>query len=48
MVPKIGNSSMSAETIEKMLFVTEKLFEKGDYDNASFRLLLKITTTHNS
>jgi radical SAM protein with 4Fe4S-binding SPASM domain len=38
MVPKIGNSSMSAETFEKMLFVTEKLFEKGDYGNASFRL----------
>jgi radical SAM protein with 4Fe4S-binding SPASM domain len=29
---------MSAETFEKMLFVTEKLFKKGDYDNASFRL----------
>jgi hypothetical protein len=29
---------MSSETFEKMFFVTEKLFEKGDYDNASFRL----------
>jgi radical SAM protein with 4Fe4S-binding SPASM domain len=38
MVPKIGNSSMSSETFEKMLFITAKLFEKGDYDNVTFRL----------
>jgi uncharacterized protein len=38
MVPKIGNSSMSPETFEKMLFITERLFEKGDYDNTTFRL----------
>jgi radical SAM protein with 4Fe4S-binding SPASM domain len=38
MVPKIGNNSMSSETFEKMLIITEKLFEKGDYDNAIFRL----------
>jgi radical SAM protein with 4Fe4S-binding SPASM domain len=29
---------MSTETFEKMLFITEKLFEKGDYGNAAFRL----------
>jgi hypothetical protein len=38
MVPKVGHSSMSSQTFEKMLFVTEKLFEKGSYDNATFRL----------
>ncbi len=38
MVPKIGNSSMSAETFEKMICITERLLEKGDYNNASFRL----------
>jgi radical SAM protein with 4Fe4S-binding SPASM domain len=40
MVPKkeTDTISMSAETFEKMLFITEKMFEKGDYDNASFRL----------
>jgi radical SAM protein with 4Fe4S-binding SPASM domain len=38
MVPKVEAKSMSSETFEKMLFVTEKLFEKGDYDNATFRL----------
>jgi radical SAM protein with 4Fe4S-binding SPASM domain len=38
MVPKIGNSSMSSETFEKMLFTTEKLLEKGEYDNVAFRL----------
>jgi uncharacterized protein len=40
MVPKIesDNMSMSPETFEKMLMVTEKLFEKGNYDNATFRL----------
>jgi uncharacterized protein len=38
MVPKIGNSSMSSETFEKMLFITEKLFAKDNYDNATFRL----------
>jgi uncharacterized protein len=40
MVPlhNVDNISMSQETFEKMLYITEKLFEKGDYDNASFRL----------
>jgi uncharacterized protein len=38
MVPKVGNNSMAPETFEKMLIITEKLFEKGDYDNATFRL----------
>jgi sulfatase maturation enzyme AslB (radical SAM superfamily) len=30
--------SMSTETFEKMLMITEELFEKGSYDRASFRL----------
>jgi radical SAM protein with 4Fe4S-binding SPASM domain len=38
MVPEIGDNSMSADTFEKMLWITGKLFEKGDYDGASFRL----------
>jgi radical SAM protein with 4Fe4S-binding SPASM domain len=38
MVPKIGNSSMSPETFERMLRITEKLLDKGIYDSASFRL----------
>jgi radical SAM protein with 4Fe4S-binding SPASM domain len=40
MVPKkeTDTISMSPETFEKMLVITEKLFEKGDYDNAAFRL----------
>jgi radical SAM protein with 4Fe4S-binding SPASM domain len=38
MIPKNGNNSMSPETFEKMLNITENLFEKGDYGNASFRL----------
>jgi radical SAM protein with 4Fe4S-binding SPASM domain len=40
MVPKkeTDTISMSSETFEKMLITTEKLFEKGDYDNAVFRL----------
>jgi sulfatase maturation enzyme AslB (radical SAM superfamily) len=40
MVPKKDTDeiSMSAATFERMLVITEKLFEKGDYDNASFRL----------
>jgi sulfatase maturation enzyme AslB (radical SAM superfamily) len=29
---------MSSETFEKMLITTEKLFEKGEYDYARFRL----------
>jgi radical SAM protein with 4Fe4S-binding SPASM domain len=38
MVPKIKNDSMSPETFEKMLWITERLFEKGEYETASFRL----------
>ena len=38
MVPKIGNESMSSETFEKMLQVTERIFDKGTYESASFRL----------
>jgi radical SAM protein with 4Fe4S-binding SPASM domain len=40
MVPKKETDaiSMSHETFEKMLSITEKIFEKGDYDSASFRL----------
>jgi radical SAM protein with 4Fe4S-binding SPASM domain len=40
MVPKIETEfmSMSSETFEKMLWITEKLFEKGISDNVSFRL----------
>jgi radical SAM protein with 4Fe4S-binding SPASM domain len=40
MVPKKETKtiSMSPETFEKMLIVTEKIFEKGDYDNVAFRL----------
>jgi radical SAM protein with 4Fe4S-binding SPASM domain len=40
MVPKreTDTISMSTETFEKMLFITEKVFERGDYDSASFRL----------
>jgi radical SAM protein with 4Fe4S-binding SPASM domain len=40
MVPKkeTDTISMSPETFEKMLIRTEKIFEKGDYDSASFRL----------
>jgi sulfatase maturation enzyme AslB (radical SAM superfamily) len=38
MVPKIGNASMPSETFEKMLFITGKILEKGDYDSATFRL----------
>jgi radical SAM protein with 4Fe4S-binding SPASM domain len=40
MVPKkeTDTISMSPETFEKMLFTTEALFKKGDYDSASFRL----------
>jgi uncharacterized protein len=30
--------SMPPETFEKMLSITEKIFEKGDYDSVSFRL----------
>jgi uncharacterized protein len=30
--------SMSPETFEKMLLITERIFEKGDYDSATFRL----------
>jgi uncharacterized protein len=29
---------MSSETFEKMLYITEKMLEKGDYDGAVFRL----------
>jgi radical SAM protein with 4Fe4S-binding SPASM domain len=38
MVPKIGNSSMSSETFEKMLSISEKILEKGDYNGIKFRL----------
>jgi radical SAM protein with 4Fe4S-binding SPASM domain len=40
MVPKMESDTMSMppEVFEKMLIITEKLFEKGDYDNASFRI----------
>jgi sulfatase maturation enzyme AslB (radical SAM superfamily) len=40
MVPKmdVPDMVMSPETFEKMLMITEKLFEKGDYGNATFRL----------
>jgi radical SAM protein with 4Fe4S-binding SPASM domain len=40
MVPKVETDaiSMSPDTFEKMLFTTEKLFEKGDYDSTAFRL----------
>ena len=38
MVPKVKGNSMTPETFEKMLFITEKVLEKGDYDSAHFRL----------
>jgi sulfatase maturation enzyme AslB (radical SAM superfamily) len=35
---KTENASMSPENFEKMLWTTEKIFEKGDYENAIFTL----------
>jgi radical SAM protein with 4Fe4S-binding SPASM domain len=39
LVPKIGSgASMSSETFEKMLRITERIIEKGDFDGVRFRL----------
>ena len=38
MIPKVQEQAMPPDTFEEMLKITEKLFEKGIYDNASFRL----------
>jgi radical SAM protein with 4Fe4S-binding SPASM domain len=38
MVPKIGTEQMTTETFERMLKITEKVLERGDYEQAVFRL----------